>query len=272
MPNLPDFQTTLISTICYADTGVVIKKSDVLPIMESFVEYDNGVDGVISFLHDGTRSITGNRVKVQVRVRTDGMIYAWGLRADEDTAGTSKDSRNGAANWVRALLPVSGYGVAPGDGDTLLYRALAAIAGAITTTGKITPTAQSVSYYDFQFTSTANIYVFGLDAGSNQSISFQFTQPVGLSLYVLGVRVSDGRTNISNNVTSAISVNSNTLSTQTYFSAGGALGVHWASRQGSAITAVLQPAGTQNSAACFGGVSGTASNKMYGVFVIYASA
>src|SRR5438067_2253673 len=143
----------------------------------------------MSFTYDGTRVSTGTRIKVQIRIRTDGLVYAYGLRADEVKDGTTKDSSTtGTVNWQRSLLPIAAFGnTAPAASDTLLWRAISAIVTADTTAGKVTPTAATVNYYDFEFTSTGNIYVFGngnlVNGGQSNTQSWQFTQPSGLTIF-----------------------------------------------------------------------------------------
>lgn len=284
MANLPDLQTTLISTLCYFDAGVTIKKSDILPILESFTEYDNGLDGILSFgFGGGARTSTGTRLSIRIRVRTDGMVYAWGLRSNENTTGVQSDSvaSPGASPFVRAHLPVCPQNDGgPATRDTVLYRAISEIVGVVVTAGKLTPTVDNVSYYDFEFTSTGNIYVFGDDAfasgtnGSNVD-PWQFTQPVGLTIYVLAAQVGarlleNGGSNQSAsatmrlNGTALLSRGTNALVSFTM----------WSSRQGSNITNVLLAAGTQNNAEVDALCNGSSISRARsnGVFVIYASA
>lgn len=279
MATLPDLQTTLMSTLCYFDAGVVIKKSDILPLLESFTEYDNGVDGIMSFTYDGTRVTTGTRIKVQVRVRTDGLTYAWGLRADEVKDGAQKDSTGGTVNFQRSLLPISAFGnVAPATGDTLLFRAIQAMVAAVTTAGKTTPTTSTVSYYDFEFTSTGNIYVFGrgntVGGGSTDTQTWQVTQPVGLTIFLLGYRMSyfGSNSGISNgNWTFA--ANGNTLFSKSNPTGGGSgAGVLWSGRQGASITAVLLAPGTQNNVTLTAAMGNSGTMNAFAVLVVYASA
>lgn len=283
MPTLPDLQTVQISTLAYFDVGVALKKSDLLPILESFTEYDNGVDGVLSFgFGGGARTGVGTRLSIRVRLRTDGMIYAWGLRASENLTGAQSDTvaTPGASPFVRALLPVCPLNEGgPATRDTTLYRALLEIVNAITTPGKIVPTVDTVSYYDFEFTATGNVYVFGDDAFASGSSGFsldswQFTQPAGVTIYVLAAQVGavlleNGGANQS--ASSTMRLNGTALlSRGTNAVVGFAM---WSSRQGASISAVLQPQGTQNNAeieaTCNG--SNISRARTNGAFVIYAS-
>ena len=282
MPTLPDLQTTLISTLCYFDAGVVIKKSDVLPILESFTEYDNGVDGIMSFTFDGTRITSGTRIRLQVRIRTDGMVYAYGLRADEFKTGSVGDSTaaSGPQNWQRALLPVSGFGnTAPSAQDTLLFRAIQQLVNVVTTPGKNVPNVGTVNYYDFEFTTTGNIYVFGtgVGAGTNQnnSTAWQFTQPVGLSLFLLAWRCPfSGSPGTGNTASVSFSLNGTGLFSASFSSSTARSGVAWSGRQGASMTSVLTTPGNQNNAVSQAQTGGVASGSsgLFPTFVVYASA
>ncbi|MFA5862429.1 MAG: hypothetical protein WDA16_12115 [Candidatus Thermoplasmatota archaeon] len=274
MATLPDLATTQISTLCYFDTTAVIKKSDILPLFESFVAYDNGVDGIISYTFDGNRVSAGDRVQIQVRIRTDGLVYAYGLRASENNAGAQRTSTGGGAiGFQRSLLPISGFGGAPAAQDTLLFRALQSVVNADTTAGKVSPTVGTVSYYDFEFTTTGNIYVFGgsgfVNNGGRSDPTWQFTQPPGVSIFVLGARQSVFQNNGANGGGSTVfSVQSTTLINN------GTSGniVSWSTRTGSLVTNALAAQGTQNNATiAFNGSGAGYSAGGVGTLVIYAS-
>lgn len=283
MASLPDFQTTLITTLAYFDVGVAIKKSDLLALFESFTEYDNGVEGILSFGYGGgARTSVGTRVSIRVRARTDGLVYAWGLRSDENGIGTQFDSvaSPGAMPFVRALLPVCPLNEGgPATRDTIPYRALLELANAITTPGRIVPTVETVSYYDFEFTGTGNIYVFGDDAfaSGNGSVvvdPWQFTQPPGVTIFVLAAQV--GARLLENGGSNQSASATMRLNGATLLSRGtGAIVslVMWSSRTGASIMNALTPVGAQNNAEIEATCSGSniSRARVNGALVVYAS-
>jgi len=283
MPTLPDLQTVQISTLAYFDVGVSLKKSDLLPILESFTEYDNGVDGVLSFgFGGGARTSTGTRLSIRVRLRTDGMIYAWGLRANENATGAQFDTiaAPAASPFVRALLPACPQNEGgAATRDTVLYRALLEMVNAITTAGKQVPTVDTTSYYDFEFTATGNIYIFGDDASAAGNTGFnldpwQFTQPAGVTIYLLAAQVGarlleSGGSNQSASATMRLN-GTMILSRGTGVAANLSM---WSSRQGANITSILLAAGTQNNAEIEAVCNGSSISRARtnAVFVVYAS-
>lgn len=197
MAQLPNLDTTVISTIAYHDIGVPITKSDILPHLESFTEYDNGIDGTIlidDFLNTSS-PITpiidvGKGVRVNVRVRTDGVLLAWNLRANEQDGveNANQETAVGASpvNGQRSLFfpnwnnNSGGYNVK----WTFLSLALRAMEQLVVSGLKTEVTADNVQYYDYEYPNVNTIYILSGNGGGATDTG-TFTEPAsGTSIRV----------------------------------------------------------------------------------------
>jgi len=155
--NLPDLDSSVISFITYWDVGVVIEKADVVFLFESYTEYDNGIEG--------TYILTGLRYRV--RVRTDGLIVAYMLRADESESGAIH-SVGGTTNASRRN--VFNDDITPNTNHTHLYEVIDDFENAVTTAGKIIASELDLQYYDYSLPAATHVYVYWKTSGAAKVI------------------------------------------------------------------------------------------------------
>lgn len=186
MANLPDLNTATMGLTGFWDVNANVTAADMTNIVNnlaSFTTYDNGVDGTVRVSLAGAIDNLNGRYLFRVRVRTDGTILVWGLRADDpDLLGTATAAIRTVAGvgypaTRGSLLPQSQTGTRSGS-VTLWALLCDAIENLMTTTPfKTVVNTATVGHYDFQYPTMTKIYVLGEELGGVGSNSFTFTQP-----------------------------------------------------------------------------------------------
>lgn len=189
MANLPDLNTAAMGLTAFWNVNAAITAADMTNIaanLNTFTTYDNGIDGRVRVTIAGGISNPGGTFEFHVRVRTDGLILVWMLRAnDPDLLGTATAAErlaSGAGYPASrgALLTQSANGSR--TGTTLWAVVCDALENLMTTTPfKTVVNTATVGHYDFQYPTMTKIYVLGEELSRNgtgtTSDSFTFTQP-----------------------------------------------------------------------------------------------
>jgi len=184
MANLPNLNSADISTIAWWDLGVPMIKSEILPILETYTEYDNGFDGtILLFCITGARSgsTSDTVIRVNVRGRTDGLLIAYALRANEDATNTLQDITSATSGHAAAIeanrrnLLTHTTTSTLKQFETYLANALNAMEDVLTSATKAQVVYANVSYYDFELPDVNTIYVRAKYSG--MGVLATFTEP-----------------------------------------------------------------------------------------------
>lgn len=210
MANLPNLPTTTIGLLAYWNVGVNISQANLTAFAAAlyYVEiYDNGVQGKIRVNQTGAIDAAG-QLLVGVRMRSDGVIMAYNLRAaDVDLTLPTPAIQTLAAGPIDiprgCMLPFLNMadGGRKAATTTMLAEALAVMeTGYITSPGKTPVNKLTAGHFDFQFDPCNKLYLMGDDLFTNANLgtpgftstvfdSFNFTQP-GAGNAVLAAFVS----------------------------------------------------------------------------------
>ena len=187
---VPAIDTSFIGTFAYMRPATTIQLADVLPYFHTYQQYSEYVDGVMRIYETGGES--GTYCDVYVRIRTDGWIMAF--FPDDAHQGQAcwgsypwilenYDNRGNLLWWGHAC---TGSGNPPAN-STRLGRALSELWDAVKANSD-NPTYvfdyADVGYYDYEHTTAAKIYIFGVTRSGSSGITvhWYFTIPVGTTL------------------------------------------------------------------------------------------
>ena len=172
MVNPPPLNTGVISLLCYYNHGSQITKADFLNAFQSYTEYDNYVDGIVYVWNDSSTGpvqhddggkpaegdlYTGwdageggnDHLAVHIRLRTDGWILAYILRAQE----------YGEIVWW-STIPGNHNLTEPPDYSTRLAQAILIL---LTQAGLQAGFnwETSVDYFDYEYPTATKLYMIG---------------------------------------------------------------------------------------------------------------
>jgi len=164
MVNPPPLDTSVISLLCYYDHGSPITLADTLLAFQTYIQYDNYIDGTVRVWSATNLGPTSSRsgdgtscsypkgddsFDVHIRVRTDGWILAWMLRTED----------YGEVVWW-GQLPDNGATTNPTAYSTRLSRAIKIILDQAGIAGGWSYET-SVDYFDYEYVTATKLYMFG---------------------------------------------------------------------------------------------------------------
>lgn len=208
MATLPNLNLTDIEIVGTWDVGVNIEATErdaMVAKLATFTEYDNGFDGTMWVDRQGniTTATDDSATRIQVRMRSDGLLYAWSLRADEPSHTTwdgvaqqytsmsepATYRLDGASNMTRGHMAVLDGSHNLVTDATRLSMALLRLEEEVTDAGKTAFTHSGVDYHDPVNTTADALYISWeqqTSNGSNETSSGATTSaPAGTTVHSL---------------------------------------------------------------------------------------
>jgi hypothetical protein len=281
MANLPDLDTSDISLFAWWSLGVNITIAEVLGILETYTQYDNGVDGTLRMTDRGVRDPNASN-RIYVRCRSDGLIVAYMKRSLEVQDGNqaTTTTQGDTADLVFPIYPTTvrsrigiftqnSYHMDFTTNTTLLAATLDVMENTFTAGGKVVVNTATVPHYDFEYPTANHFYIIGMKNLNVGSFVGTFTQPpagntiLGIWSFLRGDAANiDGTTKTVSIVVGALSLS---VSFVNNASARGAYR-RWTSAQ---VAANLQPLGTANQLVLTISETAGSARAGIGMLVIY---